>query len=140
MRVTPCVLSCGQSCLTLHDPMDCSPPASSVHEIFQTRILQQIAISTPRDLPNPGTEPASLASPALPGRFFTTAPPGKATAHVTFSTYCTKYSFTPGDPFDDACNLMRLCCCPLFVDEETKAESHLPWATQAGNGRAGIPT
>ena len=82
MRVTPCVLCCGQSCLTLHDPMDCSPPASSVHEIFQARILQQIAISTPRDLPNPGIKPTSLASPALPGGFFTTAPPGKPTAHT----------------------------------------------------------
>ena len=31
----------------------------------------------PGDLPNPGTEPASFASPALAGRFFTIAPPGK---------------------------------------------------------------
>ena len=29
-----------QSCLTLCDPMDCSPPGSSVHEIFQARILE----------------------------------------------------------------------------------------------------
>ena len=29
------------------------------------------------DLPNPGTEPLSLASPALAGAFFTTALPGK---------------------------------------------------------------
>jgi len=31
--------------LTLSDPMDCSPPGSSVHGIFQTRILQWVAIS-----------------------------------------------------------------------------------------------
>ena len=31
----------------------------------------------PGDLPSPGIEPASLASPALPGRFFTTEPPQK---------------------------------------------------------------
>ena len=31
--------------LTLSDPMDCSPPGSSVHVIFQTRILQWVAIS-----------------------------------------------------------------------------------------------
>ena len=30
---------------------------------------------TPRDLPSPGIEPVSLASPALAGGFFTTAPP-----------------------------------------------------------------
>ena len=34
-----CVL-CAQSCLTLCDPMDCSLPGSSVHEIFQVRILE----------------------------------------------------------------------------------------------------
>ena len=32
---------------------------------------------TPWDLPNPGKEPMSLVSPALTGRFFPTAPPGK---------------------------------------------------------------
>ena len=34
-----------QSCLTLHDPMDCSPPGSSVHGIFQARVLQWGAIA-----------------------------------------------------------------------------------------------
>ena len=29
-----------QSCQTLSDPMDCSPPGSSVHGIFQTRVLE----------------------------------------------------------------------------------------------------
>ena len=32
---------------------------------------------TPGDLPEPGIKTASLASPALTGRFFTTMPPGK---------------------------------------------------------------
>ena len=45
MRVTPCVLSCGQSCLTLHDPMDCSLPGSSAHGIFQARVLEWIAVA-----------------------------------------------------------------------------------------------
>ena len=51
------VLACSvaQSCLTLCDPMDCSPPGSSVHGVFPTRILEWIAIpfsrgsSWPRD-------------------------------------------------------------------------------------------
>ena len=34
-----------QSCLTLCDPMDCSPLGFSVHGIFQARILEQVAIS-----------------------------------------------------------------------------------------------
>ena len=29
-----------QSCPTLSDPMDCSPPGSSVHGIFQARVLE----------------------------------------------------------------------------------------------------
>jgi len=32
---------------------------------------------TPGELPDPGIEPASLGSPALAGRAFTTGPPGK---------------------------------------------------------------
>ena len=50
-----------QSCPTLRDPMDCSPPGSSVHGSFQTRVLEWVAISF---------------SAALAGRFFTTASPG----------------------------------------------------------------
>ena len=34
-----------QSCLTLCDPMNCSPPGSPVHGIFQARILEWVAIS-----------------------------------------------------------------------------------------------
>ena len=34
-----------QSCLTLSDPMDCSPPGSSVHGIFQARVLELGAIA-----------------------------------------------------------------------------------------------
>ena len=37
-----------QLCLTLSDPMDCSPPGSSVHGIFQARVLQWVAIATTR--------------------------------------------------------------------------------------------
>ena len=42
-----CLLAClvAQSCPTLCGPMDCSPPGSSVHGIFQIRILEWIAIS-----------------------------------------------------------------------------------------------
>ena len=34
-----------QSCLTLSDPMDCSPPGSSVPGIFQARVLEWGAIA-----------------------------------------------------------------------------------------------
>ena len=53
-------------CLTLCDPMDCGPPVSSLHGIFQVRILEWVATSFWEKDPHP------LASPALAGRFFTT--------------------------------------------------------------------
>ena len=36
-----------QSCLTLRDPMDCSPPGSSVHGIFQARVLEWVPLPSP---------------------------------------------------------------------------------------------
>ena len=38
--------SVAQWCPTLCDPMDCSPPGSSVHGIFQGKLLERIAISS----------------------------------------------------------------------------------------------
>ena len=55
-----CVCVCVQLCLTLCDPMGCSPPGSSVHGIFQARILEWVAISSSRENPNQGIEPRSL--------------------------------------------------------------------------------
>ena len=43
VKARMCVLV-AQSCLTLCDPMDCSPPGSSVHGILQARILEWVAI------------------------------------------------------------------------------------------------
>ena len=62
-----------QSCLTLCNPMDRSPPDSSVHGILQARILEWGAMPFSGDLPNPGMEPRSLMSPSLVGGFFITA-------------------------------------------------------------------
>ena len=59
--------------LTLCNPIDYSPPSSSVHEISQVRILECVAMPPPGDLPDSGTERVSPVSPALAGRFFTTS-------------------------------------------------------------------
>ena len=65
-----------QSCLTLCDLTDRSPPGSSVHGISQARILEWVAISPPGDLTDSGIKPEYRVSPALACRFFTTEPPG----------------------------------------------------------------
>ena len=48
-----------QLCLTLRDPMDCSPPGSSVHGTLQARILEWVAISS---FPPPGV---GLSTPGI---------------------------------------------------------------------------
>ena len=58
-------------------PVDCSPPGFSIHGILQARILEWVAISFSRDLPDPGIETVSLVSPALAGGCFTTVLPRK---------------------------------------------------------------
>ena len=75
--VCVCVHSIAQSCLTPCDPMNCSPPSSSVPGIFQAGILVRIPFPTLGDIPQPGIEATSLESPALAGGFYTTEPPGK---------------------------------------------------------------
>ena len=54
-----------QSCLTLCDPVDCSPPGSSVRGILQARILEWGAIPFSRDLPKPGIELRSVMSTCI---------------------------------------------------------------------------
>ena len=63
---------------TLSDSLDCSPAGSSVHEIFQARIPEWVAISFSRDLPNPGIESASPVSPALQMDSLPTEPLGES--------------------------------------------------------------
>ena len=58
------------SCPTHCDPIDCSPPGSSVHGIVQARILEWVAVPCPGDLPNPGIEPKSLRPLVSAGTFF----------------------------------------------------------------------
>ena len=54
-----------QLCLTLYNPMVYSPLGSSVHEIFQARILERLPCPTPGNLPEPGIKPMTPVSPAL---------------------------------------------------------------------------
>ena len=60
----------------LCDPMDCSPPGSSAHGIFQARILEWVAMPSSRGLPDPGIKPAS---PALQADSLPLTPPGEPT-------------------------------------------------------------
>ena len=63
-----------QPCLTLCNPMDCSPPGSSVHRLFRQEYWSRLPFPFPGDLPNPGIKPGS---PALQADSLLTLPPGK---------------------------------------------------------------
>ena len=63
-----------QSCLTLYNPMDCSPPGSSIHGILQARILEWVARPSSKESFQPGIEPRS---PALQVNSLLSEPPGK---------------------------------------------------------------
>ena len=68
-----CVIA--QSYLTLCNPLDCSLPGFCVHGILQARLLECVAITFSRDLPNPGFEPGS---PTLQADSLPTEPPGRS--------------------------------------------------------------
>jgi len=66
--------------------MDCNPPGSSVHGIFQTRILEYVVISFSRVFSRPRDRiHISCISPALAGGFFTTEPPGNPVRFALFN-------------------------------------------------------
>ena len=68
-----------QLCLTLCNPMDCSPSGSSVHGILQGRTLEWVAIPFFRGLPNIGIEPGS---PALQADSLPSEPPRKTSEDI----------------------------------------------------------
>ena len=66
--------SVAQSCPAPCDPVDCSPPGSSVRGIVQEEYWSGLPFPSPGDLPHPGIEPLSPVSLASAGRLFTTSP------------------------------------------------------------------
>ena len=76
------------SCWVMYDsfwnPMDCSPPDSSVHVVFQARILERVAISFSRGSSWPKDR---TMSPALAGGFFTTESLGKPKFYSVLQYY-----------------------------------------------------
>ena len=75
------VFVCAKSlllCPIICDPVDCSPPGSSVRRILQARILEWCALPSSGDLPNPGVEFVPLMAPALAGSSLQLVPPEKS--------------------------------------------------------------
>ena len=64
------------SCPTLHDPMDCSPPGSSVPGILQARILECVAMPSSRWSSQPRDQTQVSCIFRTAGSFFSTKPQG----------------------------------------------------------------
>ena len=72
-----------KSCLTICDPMDCSPPGSSVHGIFQARLLEWVAISSSRRSSQPREWTCISWVSCITGKFFSTESPRKPCINKT---------------------------------------------------------
>ena len=122
-RVCVCVLVT-QSCPTLWDPTDCSPPGSSVHGILQTRIWERIAIPFSR---GPSQTRDQTWSPALRAVSFSLwVTPWKCTllhdSYLTISTHLfpeetTTWASGAAEHIRTLCNssplhLLKLTSCP----------------------------
>ena len=106
-----------QSCLTLREPMDCSPPGFSVCGILQARILEWVAISfsrgssPPRDCIDRWIQPKDQTHVSCIGSvFLTTETPQTTTAcvanQIILKYYLSKVWSLPGgsDSKESACN------------------------------------
>ena len=74
LSIAKCILS-PSVFLTLYDPLDSSPPGSSVRGIFPGKNTRVGCHSLLQEIFDPGIKPTS---PVLAGRFFATEPPGKS--------------------------------------------------------------
>ena len=95
-----------QSCVTLQ-PMDCSPPSSSVHGITQARILEQVNISFSRGSSQPRIDPrVKLRFPALQADSLPFEPLGKP-----MITYSVQFSSVQSLSHVQLCDAMN-CSTP----------------------------
>ena len=100
------LLLVAQLCPTLCDPVDCSPPGSSVHGAFQARILEWVAISFSKgsSLPRDRTRTPTLQTDTL-----TSEPPGKPTWKVDVLNYVLSLGQIPGTPSPWSLPLGQAC-------------------------------
>ena len=85
-----------QSCLTVCDPLDYSLPSSSVHRVFQARILEWAAISSSRGYSRPRDKSCDSFVSCTAGGFFTHEPSwihvqvwlSPSAVHLELSQHC----------------------------------------------------
>ena len=96
LSVHPCLVAKSYPTLC-YMPVACQAPLSM--EFSRQEYWSGLPFPSPGDLPHPGIEPVSPASPALAGRFVTTEPPGRPHLLAELSVnepplYCDRLSIT----------------------------------------------
>ena len=95
---------------TLCDSHGLCPPGSSVHRIFQAKILSGLPLPTSGDLLDPGIKPASPVSPTLQAGSLPAEPSGK-----------TSYTDQSVSYIRVSCSVLRTPRCPASMSAVT------PW-------------
>ena len=95
--VEHCAVMClvAQLYPTLCDPVDCSPPISSVHGDSPGKNASGLLCPPPGDHPTPGTEPRS---PTLQADSLPSEPPGKTMIHL--GNFFIKHVLSPHSSYD----------------------------------------
>ena len=129
--------SVAQSWPALCPALDCSPPDSSVYELFQARILKWVAISFSRGSSQPKDRTWVSCVSCIAGRCFTTLPPGKPRRDVRHTPYgCPPTPVTEGEGLSRA-GSYSVCVYKKFnFTCYIKGDPRLHWANE--NGSNGI--
>ena len=121
--------------------MDCSPPGSSLHGIWQARILEGLPFPPPRDLPDPEIKPESFLSPASVGRFLTTGATWEAKIPLDSSNFLPgtqQLSSVSSVQFSSAAQSCPTLCDPMNPSMPGLPVHHqLPEFTQTHAHRVG---
>ena len=101
-----------QSCLTLSDPMDCSLPGSSIHGIFQARVLEWGAIAFSDVLSYYGLSQDIEEFHMLYSRTLLATRSIRNSLHLLIPSHPSSTSFLPWQP-----QVCSLCLCICFIDK-----------------------
>ena len=114
-----------QLCLTLWDPIDCSPPAPLSMGFSRQEYWSGLLCPSPGDLLNPGIKPAFLMSPALVGLFFTISATWEAQFNHHFSSV-TQSCSTLCDPMNHSMPGLR-----VHHQLPESPQTHVHWVSDA---------
>ena len=132
-----------QLCPALYEPMDCSPPGSSVHRISQAKILEWAAISSSRGSSRPGDR-TRVSSTSCAGRWILDHP-GSPNSHVEASVShrggCSLWPMDQTVPAACFCTALelRMVSTYLKVVKSRERRAHGPQASWASPAKARGP-